>query len=763
MSLGSIVVRLSMNTADFETDAGRAAKVAQRRAKEIDDAFRRAGKAIGVALGTAASAAIAGTVYALGSAVNKMDETYNAAKKVGESTENFSRLQYAAGLADVGMDQLVSTLGKLTKAQAAALKDGSQQAKVFEALGISATNADGSLRAASDVMLDFADRFAAMKGSPEAMAAGFELFGRSFQDMIPLLEMGSEEIRRLMGEADALGITLSESAGAAADQFKDQLDKLQLAVGGIWKEIAAGLLPALDDSASRLTTLASDGDLARNATTLLSTALSFGVGALEAYNDAVARASINIEGFVGLMSGLAEAQKNVMTLGMADGSVIGGYERAAKAVRDEAAAHKTLAANRALSKAGMTRDQYNKQLAGQFNVGIPGTGGSMFPALPFNFAADQAARAPAAPATDYAARVAAALAASGGGSKGRKAAASRAPEISEEAKAMERLNEQATRELESLRERLGLMGLETEAAKMKWETEEGAFKALDPLRKAELVAQAALVDAKQKAMDVAEDERRAAEDASKALQQVLGDLKTEHETLGMTNDQLEIYNRLKWAGVDANSASGQAIIAATKAVQEQRKAIGEQIERMDGLRSAAGGFLDDLRAGENVWDALKQAASDFAGTLADIAQRKLIEQIFGQTGSAQGGSGGGWLGSLVGIFGGLFGGGGSAGAGGGGGQFNWVGNGYATGGYTGHGGRNEPAGVVHKGEVVWSQTDIARAGGVGAVEAMRRGRGSSRMPAVINVNVPRNTSYETAAQAGSAAYAGATRAARRNG
>lgn len=37
------------------------------------------------------------------------------------------------------------------------------------------------------------------------------------------------------------------------------------------------------------------------------------------------------------------------------------------------------------------------------------------------------------------------------------------------------------------------------------------------------------------------------------------------------------------------------------------------------------------------------------------------------------------------------------------------------------GGVNEPAGVVHKGEVVWSQRDVARAGGVEIVEAMRRG------------------------------------------
>ncbi|UIJ29546.1 hypothetical protein LV780_09550 [Cereibacter azotoformans] len=49
------------------------------------------------------------------------------------------------------------------------------------------------------------------------------------------------------------------------------------------------------------------------------------------------------------------------------------------------------------------------------------------------------------------------------------------------------------------------------------------------------------------------------------------------------------------------------------------------------------------------------------------------------------------------------------------------GMGFSGGGYTGPGGKNEPAGVVHKGEVVWSQADVAKAGGVAVVEAMRRG------------------------------------------
>lgn len=50
-----------------------------------------------------------------------------------------------------------------------------------------------------------------------------------------------------------------------------------------------------------------------------------------------------------------------------------------------------------------------------------------------------------------------------------------------------------------------------------------------------------------------------------------------------------------------------------------------------------------------------------------------------------------------------------------------LGAGFASGGYTGPGRKNDPRGVVHAGEVVWSQADIRRAGGVGTVEAMRRG------------------------------------------
>ncbi|WP_247687630.1 tape measure protein [Acinetobacter baumannii] len=50
--------------------------------------------------------------------------------------------------------------------------------------------------------------------------------------------------------------------------------------------------------------------------------------------------------------------------------------------------------------------------------------------------------------------------------------------------------------------------------------------------------------------------------------------------------------------------------------------------------------------------------------------------------------------------------------------------GFSDGGYTGNGLKHTPAGIVHKGEVVWSQDDIKRWGGVSVVESMRQSKPS---------------------------------------
>lgn len=50
--------------------------------------------------------------------------------------------------------------------------------------------------------------------------------------------------------------------------------------------------------------------------------------------------------------------------------------------------------------------------------------------------------------------------------------------------------------------------------------------------------------------------------------------------------------------------------------------------------------------------------------------------------------------------------------------------GFTEGGYTGNGGKHDVAGVVHRGEVVWSQEDVDAHGGPRKVDALRRSRGA---------------------------------------
>lgn len=61
---------------------------------------------------------------------------------------------------------------------------------------------------------------------------------------------------------------------------------------------------------------------------------------------------------------------------------------------------------------------------------------------------------------------------------------------------------------------------------------------------------------------------------------------------------------------------------------------------------------------------------------------------------------------------------------------------FAEGGYTGPGAKWEPAGVVHRGEVVWSQSDVARWGGPGIVDALRQGRPGYADGGAVAINVP---------------------------
>ncbi|WP_147272148.1 hypothetical protein [Phyllobacterium salinisoli] len=161
-------------------------------------------------------------------------------------------------------------------------------------------------------------------------------------------------------------------------------------------------------------------------------------------------------------------------------------------------------------------------------------------------------------------------------------------------------------------------------------------------------------------------------------------------------------NALREAGAAATEPEKAKIAELTAAIHEENRAYEQQQTRLAELNDAgrefagtlASGLLDGAKASDVLADAL--------GRLADRFINSGLDALFSGRG-------------LGGILGGLLGGRGSSfPAPPGVGLFD-------KGGYTGSGGKYEPAGIVHRGEVVWSQNDVARAGGVGVVEAMRRG------------------------------------------
>lgn len=181
----------------------------------------------------------------------------------------------------------------------------------------------------------------------------------------------------------------------------------------------------------------------------------------------------------------------------------------------------------------------------------------------------------------------------------------------------------------------------------------------------------------------------------------------------------ELLNAAKKAGVEVTPKLRQEIAAladqyatasaeSAKLAEQQDKARQKAEEWVGLQRDVTKGLIDDLVAG-------RSAAEAFAGALQKISDKLLnevLDAIFQVKNAGSGGGMFGFLGSLLGL--------------GGGGTnpylaFSQTGQYlFDKGGYTGPGGKHQPAGVVHKGEVVWSQADIRRHGGVAVVEAMRK-------------------------------------------
>lgn len=197
--------------------------------------LNRAGKSLGDFKAVAASFAVAGVAAfaaAAGAAaaftkeaINTADEMGRMAQKGGIAVETFSALAHAAALSDVSNETLLKGLKGLS------------------------TELVGSGRGTADLtqeLLSIAGEFENTADGAAKTALAVQHFGKAGQDMIPLLNQGSDAIRAQMEEAQRFGLVISSGFAANADEFNDNLGRIKDLFHGLWLQVAEKVLPTFN-------------------------------------------------------------------------------------------------------------------------------------------------------------------------------------------------------------------------------------------------------------------------------------------------------------------------------------------------------------------------------------------------------------------------------------------------------------------------------------------------------------------------------------
>lgn len=175
-----------------------------------------------------------------------VDNILTMSQTTGQSAEQLQEFSYATELMDVSMDTLQGSLTKLTNNMQNAINGTGDAKSAFEQLGISLTNdVDGSMRSANDVFYDTIDALGEVQNATERDALSMDIFGRSAQDLNPLIIQGSETLKDYAKEAHDVGYVLDNEALEALGAVDDGFQRLQKTQESVKNQMAAEFAPYL--------------------------------------------------------------------------------------------------------------------------------------------------------------------------------------------------------------------------------------------------------------------------------------------------------------------------------------------------------------------------------------------------------------------------------------------------------------------------------------------------------------------------------------
>ena len=240
-SLGSLVVSLAAETAQFREDMGKAAYVAQKNFKSIQNSAQ----SLAAGLGIYFSANM--FVGWIKSSIDAADAMYILSQKTGIATDTLSKLQYAAKLSDVSAEDFGASLNRLNKNIAEAARGTGTAKEAFDAMGISIKDGSGNIKDTAVLIGETADKFTRYEDGANKTALAVALFGKAGTAMIPMLNEGKAGIEAMGKELERLGGVIFPDAAKRANEFNDNLDRIKMSSNATAMEIGNTLLPYLKD------------------------------------------------------------------------------------------------------------------------------------------------------------------------------------------------------------------------------------------------------------------------------------------------------------------------------------------------------------------------------------------------------------------------------------------------------------------------------------------------------------------------------------
>lgn len=165
--------------------------------------------------------------------------------RTGLTTDQFQKLRYAGLQFGVDADRMTASLGILAvKLQKA--KDGAKEAvALFKKVNIDPKQ----MKDTNELLMTIADRFHAMGDSSEAagkkLALARMLLGRGGAGLLPLLDSGSEAVRKLGMDLVNMGGVLDKTTIKAGTEFEAALKSSTYIVEVFKTKIGAALLPQM--------------------------------------------------------------------------------------------------------------------------------------------------------------------------------------------------------------------------------------------------------------------------------------------------------------------------------------------------------------------------------------------------------------------------------------------------------------------------------------------------------------------------------------